>query len=335
MKIHPAVTRLFLLAAALMFGIAGIYTETVREQTPHKSGGELEVLILPGLGAREAAAEFERAGAVTSAAELARWMGRLGIDRRIRPGIYRITPGRPRNVADQLAAMKPEALNVTVLPGALFEEIASALGQDGADKLAEALGREENFTEGLRPLLPEKIRDRAVFLAPETYALNHGGDAADDLVKFASALWWRRHGDKIPDGATASDLASLGVLASIVQKEALIDSDRPVIAGVFKNRLLKDMPLQSCATVVHAWRLEGVKKTSVSYNDVKIDSPFNTYIHKGLPPENIGAPSESSWNAALRPADTDMLFFFAGHDGAHVFTRTYKEHLEAQEKSDM
>ena len=153
------------------------------------------------------------------------------------------------------------------------------------------------------------------------------------LVAVASSVWWKKHGALLPGDADGGGVRSLGILASVVQKEALVDSDRPVIAGVFKNRLDLDMPLQSCATVVYAWRLRDVKKTSVSYEDVKIDSPYNTYIHKGLPPENIGVPGESSWNAALAPADTDMLFFFAKSDGRHVFTKTYKDHLAAQKKA--
>jgi UPF0755 protein len=122
-------------------------------------------------------------------------------------------------------------------------------------------------------------------------------------------------------------------LASIIQKEALMDEDRPLIAGALRNRLKANMPLQVDATVVYAWKSLGVKKTSLTYNDLKIDSPFNTYLHKGLPPANIGAPGEGSWNAALRPADTEMMFYFAGPDGYHVFTRTYEEHLAAQKKA--
>jgi UPF0755 protein len=301
-----------------------------RALIPERSGQMTEVTVSEGQSASEAAAEFERAGAVTKGRELAKWMVRSGIDKKLLPGVYRVTAGRPREVAAQLASVKPEVPRITILPGAIFEDIASSLGAKGAESLTEALKRDGNFPEPMKNLLPAKERDRVVLLAPETYALTSGDNRADRLVSAASAVWWKQHGDLIPGDTTGTDVAALGILASVVQKEALMDGDRPIIAGVFKNRLKADMPLQSCATVVHAWRLRGVKITSVSYNDVKVDSPFNTYIHKGLPPENIGTPSESSWNAALKPADTDMLFFFAKADGSHVFTRTYKEHLEAQ-----
>jgi UPF0755 protein len=333
LKIYSGLIRLLLLISAVAFGVAGIYAESMREQRPENEGSEVEVFIAPGLSAGEIAGEFERAGAVTRAKDLAAWMARLGIDRRIKPGVYRVTAARPKDVASQLAELDPEVARALIIPGAVFEEIAASLGrEDGEILLDAALGDERNFPEGLASLLPARVRERMIFMAPDTYAITPGDSCANELVKAASAMWWKRHGAKMSGDETSADLVSAGILASIVQKEALVDSDRPIIAGVFKNRLEQDMPLQSCATVVYAWRLAGRKITTVSYNDVKIDSPFNTYVNKGLPPENIGAPAENSWNAALEPADTDMLFFFAKGDGSHVFTRTYKEHLQAQKK---
>lgn len=305
----------------------------MRADEPEHVGREIEVLIVPGQTAAEVAAEFERLGAVKRARDLAMWMGRLGIDRRIRPGIYRVIAGRARDVAHQLAEARPDVQSVRILPGALFSEIASALDRKNADVLlGEALENEKNFPAEMRELLCRSAEGRTIFLAPETYAVNPGDGTADELVRLSSRTWWRQHRELLPEGITSADLEMDGILASIVQKEALLDAERPTIAGVFKNRLRQEMPLQSCATVIHAWRLKGEKKTTVSYEDVKIDSPFNSYIHKGLPPENIGVPSESSWNAVLKPENTDMLFFVAKGDGSHVFTKTYREHLDAQKK---
>ena len=296
-------------------------------------GREVDVLILPGWTARDVASAFAEAGAVPRSRDFARAMGRLGIDRRIRPGLYRVRAGRAADVAMQMREAAPQVVRALLLPGALFEDVAAALERgDGAAALERALGSAENFPEGLRPLLPETARDRIVFLAPETYELDPGEESANAFVRVASAKWWSRHGERIPPGTTSADLRADAVLASIVQKEAKVDGERPVIAGVFKNRLREDMPLQSCATVVHAWRLRGVRIATVRYEDVKVDSPFNTYIHSGLPPEHIGIPSESSWNAVLAPAKTKMLFFVAKRDGSHVFSKTYREHLAAQKK---
>ncbi|MDR3353792.1 MAG: endolytic transglycosylase MltG [Synergistaceae bacterium] len=330
MKSFPLVL-LCLIAIAVSAG--AIYTSEIMERMPGAAGDVIEVSVAYGWSAGDISSEFERLGVVTSSKKLSRQMVSLGIDRKIRPGTYRIHAGLARDVAKELERAVPEANKIQVLPGALFAEIAAELRRDDAPELLlDALRSPDNFAWQLRPLLHGNPAERIVLLAPETYEILPGGSAARDLVKTASEKWWRLHSADVSAGFTSEDLSNAGILASIIQKEALVDSDRPIIAGVFKNRLGMDMPLQSCATVVHAWRLRGVKITSVSFEDVKIDSPFNTYEHKGLPPENIGVPSEKSWEAALRPAATKMLFFVAKNDGSHVFTQTYEEHLAAQRK---
>jgi UPF0755 protein len=311
----------------------GIYMANLQEGTPENAGSLVELLIVPGQNASEVATEFERLGIVTSAGDFSKWMVRLGIDRRIKPGIYRVHAGRAKDVALEFTRTSPEVLDARILPGALWGEIASSLVREDRERLlTDALNNPENFPERLRQMLPAKASERIVLLAPETYSIPPGDGCADELVRVASATWSEQHAGDIPDVFKSGDLSNAGILASIVQKEALVDSDRPIIAGVFKNRLDMGMPLQSCATVVHAWRLKGVAITSVSFEDLKIDSPFNTYLHKGLPPESIGVPSADSWSAVLKPASTDMLFFVAKTDGSHVFTRTYKDHLAAQRK---
>ena len=322
---------LFLLLLAL--GAAGICFQLYRKGIPERSGETVAVRVEQGQNARQAAMEFERAGAVTSARVLAWRMARMGIDKKLVPGVYRVTAGLPWDVALQLANMKPEIPSATIIPGATFEEIAGTIGRsDGETLLISALGDENNFPPELRKLLPAGERDRIVLLSPETYAVVSGDKIAAGLVASASAMWWKQHGALLPEAVKSADLNSLGIMASMVQKEALIPEDGPVIAGVINNRLESDMLLQIDATVVYAWRLLGVKKTNLTYNDLKVDSPFNTYIFKGLPPGNIGVPGRDSWDAVLKPADTDKFFYFARADGRHVFTRTYNEHLEAQRK---
>ncbi len=118
-------------------------------------------------------------------------------------------------------------------------------------------------------------------------------------------------------------------LASLVEREAQVDSDRPLISAVFQNRLKDDMYLQSCASVQY---IIGERKPVLSLSDIEIDSPYNTYQNGGLPPAPIASPGVKSLEAAVHPADVDYMFFIAKGDGTHVFSSTFEEHLEVQKK---
>jgi UPF0755 protein len=114
-------------------------------------------------------------------------------------------------------------------------------------------------------------------------------------------------------------------MASIIEKEAVKDVDRPKIAGVFYNRLEIGMPLQSDATIQYIF---DERKHIVSYSDLKIDSPYNSYLNKGLPPTPIANPGIKSIEAALEPEDNDYLYFVATVDGGNNYSKTYDEHLK-------
>lgn len=119
-------------------------------------------------------------------------------------------------------------------------------------------------------------------------------------------------------------------LASIIEREAVLEKERSTMSGVFHNRLESDMPLQSCATVQYAL---GERKPVLSNKDVQIKSNYNTYINAGLPPAPISSPGKESIRAAVEPEDIEYLFFVrTGDDGSHTFTTTYNEHLKAKNR---
>jgi UPF0755 protein len=115
-------------------------------------------------------------------------------------------------------------------------------------------------------------------------------------------------------------------LASIIEREALQDKERAIISAVYHNRLKKDMKLQADPTVLY-----GVNKRSrrITYSDLRRDTPYNTYVIKGLPPGPIAIPGIKSIEAALYPDETDYLFFVSKNDGTHHFSRTNEEHMTA------
>lgn len=117
------------------------------------------------------------------------------------------------------------------------------------------------------------------------------------------------------------------ILASLIEKEAKVDNERPIIAQVLLKRLKIGMKLQCDATVQYAL---GRYKPVLSYKDLEVDSPYNTYLHYGLPPGPICNPGLSSIISAVNPANTDYLFYFTKDNGVHIFSKTYDEHLARQ-----
>jgi UPF0755 protein len=126
-------------------------------------------------------------------------------------------------------------------------------------------------------------------------------------------------------------------MASIVEREAVVASERPIIASVFWNRVKKKMPLQADSTAQYAIGYQPATKqwwkSPVTIDELTAaKSPYNTYLNTGLPPGPICNPSLASITAAIEPAQTDYLYFFAKGDGTHVFAKTYEEHLQNQQK---
>ena len=118
-------------------------------------------------------------------------------------------------------------------------------------------------------------------------------------------------------------------LASIIEREGMLDEERPIISGVFHNRIKINMPLESCATVQF---LLGERKENLTYDDLEISSPYNTYRNGGLPPGPIASPGIKSIMAAVNPADVDYLFFVSNGDGSHTFSVKYEDHIDAKNK---
>jgi UPF0755 protein len=125
---------------------------------------------------------------------------------------------------------------------------------------------------------------------------------------------------------TARPISAVVTLASLVERETPKAEERPLVAGVFENRLHKSMPLQCDPTVIYALEQHNAYKGTLTLTDLHIDSPYNTYTHTGLPPGPIGNPGEASLRAAFAPAHTDYLYFVANTQGGHFFSATLAEH---------
>ena len=126
------------------------------------------------------------------------------------------------------------------------------------------------------------------------------------------------------------DYYQIITLASIVEMEARIQNEKPLIASVYLNRLEVGMKLQADPTVSYILAQKGKKRKKIYYKDLKIESPYNTYLYEGLPPTPICSPSKSAIEAVLKPTNSDYFFFFASGGGKHSFSQTYSQHLSKQ-----
>ncbi len=165
------------------------------------------------------------------------------------------------------------------------------------------------------------------FLYPETYYIPYEYKA-EDIVKLMINNFFKRITPEMIRRLKGkyNTLEKAITLASLVEWEARVDYERPIIASVFINRLKKNLNLGSCATIQFALQKH---KERLLFKDLKVNSPYNTYIYKGLPPTPISNPSEKSILAIIYPAKESYLYFVSMQNGRHYFSSTYSEHLKA------
>jgi UPF0755 protein len=249
------------------------------------------------------------------------------LDRSVKAGVYEFPAGAGTwSVLSALESGRVAVVRLTVPEGLTVLELAdlaeSRLGLSRDSIIAAARDTMEASALGLhRPSLEG-------FLLPETYQLPLGVSARE--VVRAMTMEFKRVWDPGWDARLDSMRLSrvqLLALASIVEGEARYDEERPIIAGVYVNRLRIGMPLQADPTVQYAIQLRtGERKPRLYYKDYAIPSPYNTYLNPGLPPGPVNSPGIKSIRAALFPASVPFLYFVAEPDGHHVFSRTLAEH---------
>jgi UPF0755 protein len=264
-----------------------------------------------------------------------RWfklMARIrGVDRSVHAGVYEFPAGISEwKVLGMLAHGRKASLRFTVPEGLTIQEVAGLA--------AERLGiPQDSFLLASRDrkaasaLLGMDVPSFEGFLRPETYILPAEVNARDIIRIMAEGFLssWQPSWDRRLDSLKMTRL-QLVTLASIVEGEARADDEREIIAGVYRNRLRIGMALQADPTVQYAISLKrGRRKSRLFEKDYQFNSPYNTYLNPGLPPGPVNSPSRRSIEASLYPANVGYLYFVAGPDGRHVFSRTYAEHLRA------
>ena len=299
------------------------------------AGVEQLFVIQPGESVVSISDRLEEAGLVRSASTLRAYLLWTGLDTVIQSGTYRLNPAQTGiEIAQTLKSTTLTEVTFTVLAGWRMEEIAAALPTSGLEFTAEAFLAAAATPASSLDMIPVGMSAEG-FLFPDTYILPRT-TTADQLVMvllqgFESHLpvdfsaAYSAHGLTVYQGVT---------LASILQREAMVEEEMPLIASVFYNRLAIGMKLQTDPTVQYALGFNTFQGTwwtnPLSVDELQFDSPYNTYVYPGLPPGPISNPGVAALKAAAYPAESAYYFFQARCDGSglHTFAETFEQHQQ-------
>jgi len=287
--------------------------------------GPRSVVIQPGSSLTAAARTLATAGLLDHPGSWIRQARREDAAGRIRAGEYRVAPGAtPRDLLEMLVEGRVQLHSITLPEGWTFRQALDEITAHPAVTvtLADVPGEQVMAALGLAGRNPEGM------FFPDTYLFARG--TADlELLRQASERLQREldlaWADRVADLPISSAYEAL-ILASIVEKETGIADERPIIAGVFVNRLRRGMRLQTDPTVIYG--LGDSFDGNLRRADLTRDTPYNTYTRSGLPPTPIALVGREALRAAVRPAETEALYFVATGrgDGRHLFARTLAEH---------
>ncbi|MFW5985552.1 MAG: endolytic transglycosylase MltG [Halanaerobiaceae bacterium] len=254
-----------------------------------------------------------------------------GVEQKLQAGYYLFSPADSlKEVISDLESGRVDNFKLTLPEGFTIQETI--------DRLVELTDyEEEDFLELVhnRELIEdymtvpdqEFIYPLEGFLYPSTYSIprNFGPEA---ILRIMLREFVNRWGERLDEESGTYTPFEIVVIASMVEKEARLSEEKEIIAGVIYNRLEEEMLLQIDATVQYS--LEQ-RQQILLFSDLRRDSLYNTYLYQGLPPGPIASPGDESLKAALDPADTDYMFYFAREDGSHIFSETYQEHKDKLE----
>lgn len=311
---------------------AGQYWLTRAMATAGPNVDTVRVVIPQGASVRVALGALVRAGALSDARPIELYLRFLSNAPRIKNGTYDIAAAAtPRAILAQLAAGRVVLESLTVIEGWTFAELRAAVAAN--TKIRHSLRLSQSDEELMAAIGHAGLAAEGQFF-PDTYRFAEGsGDVeilklAFDRMQSELAAAWAQRAPDLP----LRNVHELLVLASVVEKETGLARERPQIAGVFIERLRRNMRLQSDPTVIYGLgaRYDG----DIRDNDLTTDTPYNTYTRGGLPPTPIALVSRASLQAVTHPAQDGAIFFTArgNGDGSSVFTKTYAEHQLAVKK---
>jgi UPF0755 protein len=318
------VVVLLLVVVAIAWGLWAL--------SPIGSQQPIQVTIPSGTGTIKIGELLQEKQVIRSSWAWAALVFSKGWQNQLKAGTYGFDPDQSSaDIAAIVREGKTLTLKYTIPEGWNLKQMAHYFQEQGLFSEAQFLAETQGSHMQHPQWLPPNLDRLEGFLFPSTYTLNVDQHSAQQVVsqmlqsfaKEALPLYQKQAKPK-------SSLKDWVTLASIVEKEAVVDTERPVIAGVFASRLQKRIPLGSDPTVEYAFGIRQTADYPLTYRQVRQPNPYNTYINPGLPPTPIASPGLASLKAALAPASTPYLFFVARYDGKHIFSRTVTEHERAK-----
>lgn len=327
---------LVILALLLAVCCGGLlYYSKMGEPLDKTDSTAITVTIQSGASTADIGQILEQNGIVASGDRFKLWSKIKGYDVQYKAGTYTLSPSMSsEQIAEILVGGKVDTFQFTIPEGYTIKQLAEALEQQGAADGSRilALAGSHDFDEEFTFLKEAQDNENHMegYLLPNTYIMP-AGSSEEDIIRVMLKQFEK---DAMPLYEAASkqgmSLNDFVIAASIVEREAVVSEERPLVASVIYNRLDQDMLLQMCSTVQY---ILGEPKAILSYADTEIDSPYNTYKNPGLPPGPICSPGKASLEAAMNPADTDYLYFVLSDklDGTSNFSADYDQFLRDKE----
>lgn len=259
-----------------------------------------------------------------------------GYDGDYKPGVITISDNESyTEILSALTKSERDSVTVVIPEGYTIKQIAGVLSDNGlcsTDDFYNALDPSLYDYDFLKNL-PERSEKLEGYLFPATYEIMPN-ISAREIVKMMLEQFNTVFNNEYRQRANEMGMSfdEVITMASVIERETNSDAERAKVAGVFYNRLNSDMKLESCATVQY---ILGENKPVLSVADTRIESPYNTYIHTGLPIGPICSPGEECIKAALYPEKIDAFYFLLGKNGEHIFSKTYEEHKKAMEENGL
>jgi UPF0755 protein len=332
---RSSVRLLILLALALVSVLYGGYLLTNAVFSGDEEDTAVTVVVEKGDTLSSVADKLEEAGVIESSTLFKLGVRLEGEDTEIKPGEYRFSPGEDSDeILETLSSGDSiSTIEVTIPEGLTLKQTAQVIEEETGIPAAEFEEAAKKTDYRYAFLDDPDIETIEGFLFPKRYEFEKDTDASQIVDRLLEQYLVETKDLDFEEAQDRLNLTEyeLVTVASIIEKEAANDEERPLVASVIYNRIRANMPLQVDATIQYAL---DEPKEDLSLVDLKIESPYNTYKNPGLPPSPVASPGRESIRAALEPAKTDYLYYvLEANSEEHFFTNDYDEFLNAKQKS--